>query len=136
MSAAPARQFRPVSRPLHPAASPAPATRQRDHLRAVPAPEHARSLVPFTWACVSMILGALAAVLILNTTMAEGAYERRDLKIELADLHQQRATLISALEANASPQWLSTRAGELGMQPATTLGFVSIEDGVVLESGD
>ncbi|PKQ25713.1 MAG: hypothetical protein CVT64_08420 [Actinobacteria bacterium HGW-Actinobacteria-4] len=136
MSAAPARQFRPVTAPHPSAPSYAPAPRTRDHLRAVAAPKHARSLVPFTWACFSMILGALAAVLVLNTTMAEGAYERRDLKIELADLHQQRATLISELEANASPQWLSTRAAQLGMEPAGTLGFVSIEDGTVLESGN
>jgi hypothetical protein len=91
MSAAPARQFRPVARPQYPATNPGLAPRPRDHLRAVAAPEHARSLVPFTWMCIGMIFAALAAVLVLNTTMAEGAYERRDLKIELADLHQQRA---------------------------------------------
>ena len=128
MSAAPLRQPRPSSRP---GGSP----RRRDHLRAVAAPEQARSLVPFAWTCVLIVVAALASVLLLNTTMSEGAYERRDLKIELADLHQQRAALITALEANSSPRFLSTTAADLGMVPASTIGFISLEDGVVLEAG-
>jgi uncharacterized membrane protein len=101
----------------------------------VSAPQQARSLVPFTWVCIGIVVAALAAVLLINTTMASGAYERRDMKIEIAELHQQRATLISTLEANSAPQHLSGTAVELGMVPAGTLGFVSLENSLVLESG-
>jgi hypothetical protein len=128
MSAAPLRQQRPASRP----ASPEP--RRREHLRAVSAPAQARSLVPFTFACLAIILGSLVAVLIINTSMAKGAYERRDLKIEIADLHQQRATLLSELEGYSSPQLLANKAVALGMEPAPKLGFVSLESGTVLEA--
>ncbi len=135
MSAAPVRQARPVSRSHAPATTPTPQPRRRDHLHAVSTPEQARSLMPFATLCVAIIVAALAGVLILNTTMASGAYERRDMKIELAELHQQRAALLTALEANSAPQHLSTTAEELGMVPAGTLGFVTIEDNVVIEQG-
>ncbi len=110
MSAAPARHPRPIApapRPrvrLVPVTKPAPSSRtqpqrrapgapnpgRRDHLRAVAAPEQARSLVPFAWTCALIVVGALSAVLFINTSMAGGAYERRDLKIEIANLHEER----------------------------------------------
>ncbi|MFN3867067.1 MAG: hypothetical protein ACK4MD_10205 [Demequina sp.] len=146
MSAAPLRRA-PVA-PAGPRASaaaratqarPGPASRpttdQRPRLRAVGAPEQARSLAPFAWACLLIILAALTAVLLLNTSMAKGAYERRDLKIEIANLHQERSALITALEANSAPSLLADAATGLGMRPHETLGFVSLEAGAVLEQG-
>ncbi|WP_152649715.1 hypothetical protein [Demequina oxidasica] len=133
MSAAPLRQ-RPSARAGAPLPSPRQAPRRREHLRAVAAPEQVRSMVPFAWLCVAIVLGSMAAVLILNTTMASGAYERRDLKIEIASLHQERASLVTQLESNSSPQFLANEAADMGMVPAETLGFVSLKDAVVLES--
>lgn len=133
MSAAPLRQQRPSSRTASPR-SPLTSPPRRDHLRAVAAPEQMRSMVPFAWVCVSIVIGAMAAVLLLNTTMSSGAYERRDLKIEIASLHQERATLVTQLESNSSPQFLANVASDLGMVPAKTLGFVSLQDSIVLES--
>jgi len=135
MSAAPLRQQRPTTRGTAPRSAPTPAPRRRNHLRAVTAPDQVRSMVPFAWLCVSIVLGSLAAVLLLNTTMASGAYERRDLKIEIAGLHQERATLVTQLESNSSPQFLAQAAADMGMVPAETLGFMSLKDSIVLESG-
>jgi hypothetical protein len=134
MSAAPLRQQRPATRGTPAQAKPFASPRRRDHLRAVAAPEQIRSMVPFAWVCVSIVLGAMAAVLLLNTTMASGAYERRDLKIEIASLHQERATLVTQLESTSSPQFLANVASDMGMVPAETSGFVSLKDSVVLES--
>lgn len=129
MSAAPLRsQSRPAFAPV--------TTPQRgNHLRAVSAPRHSRSIVPFAWLCVSIVVVALAAVLALNTTMAEGAYQTRTLKIEIAQLHQQRAATLTQLEANAAPQALAQRAQDLGMEPSGRIGFVTLESGKVLEAG-
>ncbi|WP_062312871.1 hypothetical protein [Demequina rhizosphaerae] len=127
MSAAPQRQQR--------AYAPRPEASPGRHLRAVAAPPTARSLVPFAIACVGVVLAALAAVLLINTTMAEGAYERRDLKIQIRDLHVQQAALQETLDTNASPEELARRAARLGMAPAAALGFVSLSDGIVLETG-
>jgi hypothetical protein len=104
-------------------------------LRAVTAPDHSRSIAPFAWLCVGIVIAALSAVLVLNTTMAEGSYVSRDIQIEIAQLHQQRAAALIQLEANAAPEALAHRATELGMQPAGSIGFVTLESGKVLEAG-
>lgn len=115
------------------AAQPAYGTRSTRHLRAVAAPEQSRSLVPFAWLCALIVVGALGAVLLINTSMAGGAYERRSLKIEIAELHNERSALATELERNAAPATLAKRAKGLGMRPATVLGFVSLSDSVVIE---
>jgi len=69
MSAAPLRSSAPLRAP-----APTRATPQHGHLRPVVAPEHARTLAPFAWLCVAIVLLSLGSVLALNTTMAEGAY--------------------------------------------------------------
>ena len=155
MSAAPARHPRPISpspRPrvrLVPVTKPAPSNRaqpqrrapgtpnpgRRDHLRAVAAPEQARSLVPFAWTCALIVVGALSSVLFINTSMAGGAYERRDLKIEIANLHEERTSLVTQLEQKSSPDQLGADARGLGMQPAQQFGFISLADTIVIESG-
>lgn len=133
MSAAPLRSS---ARPLGPAAPRQDAPPQRRaHLRAVPAPRHARSIAPFALLCVAIVVGALAAVLVLNTTMAEGAYDQRDLKIDIANLHQERAAALTQLEANAAPGALAQQAQSLGMVPATSIGFVSLAGDQVLQAG-
>ena len=133
MSAAPMRRPRTATASATPQRQRSAQT--RPHLSAVAAPEQARSLAPFAIACVLLILGALTAVLLINTAMSEGAYERRDLKIEIAQLHQQRASLVSELEANSSPTHLANAASGLGMEPADSLGFVSLDGAAVLEQG-
>ncbi len=84
--------------------------------------------------CALIVIAALSSVLLLNTSMARGAYERRDLKIEIADLHEQRAALMTTLEQKSSPTDLAYRARTLGMRPAKTIGFVSLDEKMVIES--
>jgi hypothetical protein len=120
----------PVRRP-----GPAREAPRREHLRPVPSPQHERTLAPFAWLCVLIVLGALGAVLALNTSMSQGAYKSRDLKIEIADLHQQRATALTKLESNAAPGGLALQAQTLGMVPADHIGFVTLATGKVLQAG-
>jgi hypothetical protein len=147
MSAAPARHPRPIQpapqRSSQPQRAPQPqrssqpqrrAPQGERHLRAVAAPEQARSLVPFAWTCALIIIGALTAVLFINTSMARGAYERRDIKIEIANLHEQKASLVTQLEQKSSPDQLGADARGLGMQPAARFGFISLADSLVIES--
>lgn len=101
----------------------------------MPSPPHERTLAPFAWLCVAIVIAALGAVLVLNTSMAEGAYESRDLTIEIAQLHQQRAADLVTLESNAAPAALAAQATALGMVPAPRTGFVTLATGEVLEAG-
>jgi hypothetical protein len=98
-------------------------------------PEYSRSLVPFVAMCVAIIAGSLLAVLLLNTTMTQRAYEARDLRTELAALEVQRSELQATLDVDASPQALAQAARDLGMVPAPSVGFLTIESGVVLAPG-
>ncbi|MBN2176197.1 MAG: hypothetical protein JW722_00895 [Demequinaceae bacterium] len=91
--------------------------------------------MPFAILCVTIIIGSLVAVLLLNTTMAAGAYEARDLLIETANLMERRADLLLELDEHASPQSLADKALALGMHPATEVGYISLEDGTVRRAG-
>jgi len=133
MSAAPLRQ--PVrTEPTR--ATPARPMRGEPtrHLRAVATPEHRRSIGPFAVLCVSIVLAALATVLLLNTEMARGSYEAVVMRRDINDLHQQRASLLTTLEAASAPEGLADSATALGMVPAQRLGFVFLEGGSVLEA--
>ncbi len=137
MSAAPVRTARPAyARSALPGAAPSRTApvREAPHLRAVAAPQQARSLGLFAMACIAIVLGALATVLLLNTVMARGAYEAVVVRREIATLHQERATLLTQLEAASAPAGLATTAQSLGMVPAQRMGFVFLEGGSVLEA--
>jgi hypothetical protein len=84
--------------------------------------------------CVTIILGALASVLVLNTAMARGSYESVSMRREIAEYQQQRVTLLTELEAASAPAGLAAAAQELGMARAERIGFVSLANGTVLES--
>lgn len=90
--------------------------------------------MPFTVLCVGIVVSALTAVLLLNTAMARGSYESVQIRREIAQLHQDRAALLTQLESASAPGGLAAAAQELGMVPAGRLGFISLEQGAVLES--
>jgi hypothetical protein len=126
------------ARPVSPPRTPAPVQRSsapRATVSAMAAPEYSRSLVPFVAMCVAIVLGSLIAVLVLNTTMTQRAYETRDLRTELAGLENQRSELLATIEADGSPQALAQAALALGMVPAPRVGFVTIESGAVVAPG-
>ena len=133
MSAAPAR-LRPAAPGGRPLTRPAPsaAPPRRDHLRAVGTPAQSRSLAPFAALCISVIVGALASVLLLNTAMAGGSYHAQEMRQQIADAHQQRATLLTELESASAPGDLAAAASELGMVPAPHIGFISLAAATVL----
>jgi hypothetical protein len=124
--------------PLPAVRQPAPIQRSassRATVSAMAAPEYSRSLVPFVAMCVAIVVGSLVAVLLLNTTMTQRAYQTRDMRSELSKLQDQRSELMAALEADASPQALALAAQGIGMVPAPRVGFVTIQSGVVLAPG-
>ena len=116
----------PAPRPSRPAvARPAP------RLRLVRAPAQTRTRVPFVVACMAILGGALLAALLLNTTMARGAYEKQDLDVELAKLAGTQQDLSAELDRRASPVELAASARALGMVPAVSTGWVRLSDGSV-----
>lgn len=117
---------RPAPRPTPEPAAPQP------RLRVVRAPAHARTRVPFVVLCMAILVSALLGALVLNTSMAQGEYERYALQTRLAQSAQAEQQMLSQLEESAAPAQLAAAAAALGMVPTTTGGYLRLADGAVL----
>ena len=113
-----------------PAAAPSSSPDPRIHLVAVPA--QSRSRVPFILLCMTILAGSLLCVLLLNTTMAHGSYEERDLQSQLARLAEQEQALLADLDAESSPGALAAHARELGMVQDPTPAFLNLTAGEIV----
>lgn len=114
-----------------PTTAPAPAA-PRPRLRVVRAPAQARTRVPFVVLCMSILVSALLGALVLNTSMAQGEYERYALQTRLAQSAQSQQQMLSELEQTAAPAQLAAAAAALGMVPTSTGGYLRLSDGAVL----
>lgn len=128
MSAAQSAAVRAPARPA-PREAPRPAP---PRLRVVPPPRRARTRVPFVALCMVVLAASLLGVLLLNTAMAQGEYERYALATRLAQSAQQQQELVTQLDEKAAPARLAERAKALGMVPSTTSGYLRLSDGAVL----
>jgi hypothetical protein len=126
MSAAPAAVAH------RPAGAPRPAVSGRPVLSLVAAPRRRLARAVFVVACTAVLVGALVAVLVLNTAMATAAFEKHDLNAELAQLAESRAHTTELLTKRAAPAALAKEARELGMVPAGSLAFIRLADGKVI----
>ena len=116
---------------VSPRRRPAPQTAPAPRLRVVRAPALTRTRVPFVLFCMAVLGVALLSALLLNTTMAHGAYEKFDLSNELARLTQDEMDMASTLDRKASPEQLARAARDLGMVPAQGTGWLRLSDGSV-----
>lgn len=83
-------------------------------------------------ACLLLLLSGFLAVLVLNTTMAKGAFVLTDLRSTSDELADTATALQHAVDAQSAPAELAKRALGLGMVPATSVAFLSLSDGTVL----
>jgi hypothetical protein len=128
MSAVQATSARPLRSAPQPARQPAP----RPRLRVVPAPKPARTRVPFVMTCIATLAASLLGALLLNTSMAQGEYQRYELATRLAQTAQTQQEIRGRLEELSSPQSLAAAAAALGMVPTTSGGYLRLADGAVL----
>ncbi|MDN5558507.1 MAG: hypothetical protein L0G23_03610 [Ruaniaceae bacterium] len=117
-------------------AAPLPRPRTRPRLEVVRAPETSRSVVPFLVGCVLVLLAALVAALILNTSMAVASYSIHAGKSELAVLTEIGDQLAEKSESLASPSQLQNRAAALGMVPAEATLYLSVATGSILGTAE
>ncbi len=124
MSAATARQYTSPQR----APRPAPLA---PRLRLVRAPEQVRTRVPFVLTCMGILIAALLAALLMNTSMAQAAFETTDAQRQLSQLVQDNDELQARLDEKSSPEQLAAQARALGMVPATGTGWIRLSDQTV-----
>lgn len=114
--------------------STAPRTRRRDAPRPVltvvptAAPSHGGMLV----VCAGLLLLGLLGLLLLNMNLAEGSFRAHELQRTAGDLAEAEATLEQEITTLSSPAALASAASGLGMVPASSPAFLSLDDGSVL----
>lgn len=101
-------------------------------LRVVRAPLQARTRASFVAMCMMLLIGSLLGALVLNTSMAQGEYERFALQSRLAQATQASQHVAGELERAASPAHLAQAARAIGMVPAAGTGYLRLSDGAVL----
>ena len=104
---------------------------QAPRLLLVRAPAQTRTRVPFVVACMAILATALLSALLLNTTMARGAYQKHDLDLELARLASSQQDLAAQLDRRGSPAELAASARALGMVQEHSTGWLRLSDGTV-----
>ncbi len=107
--------------------------RTRENLRLV-APIRVRkaSRGMFVIVLASILGVGLCGMLLLNTTMAEGAFTLSELRSTQDELSRTEATLIESVAALAAPTVLEEKARNLGMVPSSTPAFIQIPSGKIL----
>lgn len=74
----------------------------------------------------------LVAMLLINTSLAQGAFVVSSLKAEQAKLSEQEASLSQEVSTLAAPESLERAARGLGMIPSQSPAFLSLADGSIL----
>ena len=111
---------------------PAGPPRRRAPLVLVPLENDSAARAPFIAAVVSLLVGGLLGLLVLNTVLARDAFALHSLKVEDRVLTDREQGLQREVEALRSPQSLSARATQMGMISAGPPSFLRLADGTVL----
>lgn len=110
-----------------------PAQRTRPQLREVPAPAPSVAGNGMFALVVTgvLVLGAVV-LLVLNTALAQGAFELSELSKTKRDLAVREQALLQAVARAEAPESLQARAEKLGMVPVAAPVFLRLADGKVL----
>ncbi|TXS45293.1 septum formation initiator family protein [Streptomyces sp. uw30] len=85
---------------------------------------------PFVLLVVLLLGGGLIGLLVLNSALSEGAFQKDDLQKETKTLTDEEQSLQRDIDAYSAPDALQRRARELGMIPGGDPAFLS-PDGTV-----
>jgi hypothetical protein len=135
----PARTARPAARPgaARRPSSGGPAARaaarRRAQIVALPDPRPAvAGNGVFALVVVGMLVGGMVLLLVLNTSLAQGAFEIGTLTRSQNQLAVQEQQLLQEVARAEAPESLQARADSLGMVPVTAPVFLRLADGAVL----
>ena len=133
-----ARSTRPAARtaPRRPSsAGPAAraAARRRAQIVALPDPKPAvAGTGVFALVVVGMLVGGMVLLLVLNTSLAQGAFEISTLTRTQNQLAVQEQQLLQDVARAEAPESLQARANALGMVPVEAPVFLRLADGADL----
>lgn len=100
-------------------------------LSVVPTPAPARGFWSVVLVCLLLLAASFSVAFHLNTRMVQGAYEIKNISVELNEAAAREATLKKDVIAVATPQQLRARAEGLGLVPAVGAQHIDLETGVI-----
>jgi hypothetical protein len=86
----------------------------------------------FTLLALAILAFGLLAILVVNTTVAQGGFALSELRAEQAQLAERRQSLEAAIAMAASPATLESSALALGMVRMKSPAFLRVSDGKVI----
>jgi len=101
-------------------------------LRVVPAAIRRTGNGGFAVLCMALLAVGLVSLLMMNTALASGIYQLKDLRSESGTLTDQQEQLTQVVDDLRSPRNLADRAQQMGMVPAKSMAFVRLSDGAVI----
>ena len=107
-------------------------TPPRPRLTVVPKMSARAPRVPFVALVVLVLTAGLVGLLVLNTSLQQGAYRVTDLRQTSADLSLRRQNLELQVSALESPHRISRQALRLGMVANENPAFLSLSTGRVV----
>jgi uncharacterized protein (UPF0371 family) len=81
---------------------------------------------------VGLLGGALVSLLVISTTLAQGAFQITSLQQQNASLARQEQTLTNAVAQAANPAVIARAAQRLGMRQNPALSFVNVKNGKIV----
>ena len=88
--------------------------------------------IPFVVLVVSLLVGGLVGLLLLNTALQRGAYTTTALRDQAAALGVRQQQLEMQVDAMAEPQRLARRALGIGMVADSSPGFLELSSGRIV----
>lgn len=89
----------------------------------------ARPRTPFVLLLIGLLAGGLVCLLMLNTTLAQGAFQITGMQQRNATLSQQVQGLQQQTAQEEAPASIAKRAQQLGMRPVGRLHFINLKTG-------
>ena len=119
--------------PRDPRTSPVTAPRHTRPVTGPHTPARTRSpRMPFILLLVGLLGGALVSLLVISTTLAQGAFRITNLQEQNANLARQEQTLSNEVAQAGNPAVIAQQANQLGMRPNPYLGFIDLKTGKIV----
>ena len=125
------RHTRPVTPPVTgPQARPVTGPQTGPVTGATPRPRSPRT--PFILLLIGLLGGALVSLLVISTTLAQGAFQITSLQQQNANLTRQEQTLNNAVAQAANPAVIAQEAEQFGMRQDPNLSFIDLKTGKIV----
>jgi cell division protein FtsL len=106
---------------------------ERARLTVVPRSTGRRAArVPFVTLVSVLLVGGVAGLLFLNTSMQQVSFTATAMEQKASELEAQRQSLQMELDSLRDPQRVALQAKQMGMVPPATPAFIRLGDGKIL----